>query len=142
VSVIGRLSFRVGRGRYVREARRETAVGADAVAENYVYSACSPKGIVHTTGGYLTGVAATHRQVFDHEGAPDYPHKGVWWELCERQGVTIFYTAPTAIRACMKWGPEHPAAHDLSALRLLGTVGEPINPKAWLWYHEVIGGGR
>jgi acetyl-CoA synthetase len=141
-------------------------------------STAKPKGILHTTGGYLTGVAATHRHVFDlrpdedvyfcsadvgwitghsyivygplanattsvmYEGAPDYPHKGIWWELCERDGVTIFYTAPTAIRACMKWGPEHPAGHDLSSLRLLGTVGEPINPKAWLWYHQVIGGGR
>ncbi len=76
-----------------------------------------------------------------YEGAPDYPHKGIWWELCERYGVTIFYTAPTAIRACMKWGAEHVAAHDLSKLRLLGTVGEPINPKAWLWYREVVGGG-
>jgi acetyl-CoA synthetase len=141
-------------------------------------STAKPKGILHTTGGYLTGVAWTHRYVFDlrpeedvwfcsadvgwitghsyivygplangatsvmYEGAPDYPHKGIWWELCERSGATIFYTAPTAIRACMKWGPSHPAAHDLSRLRLLGTVGEPINPKAWLWYHEVIGGGR
>ncbi len=138
-------------------------------------STAKPKGIVHTTGGYLTGVSATHRYVFDldaerdvfwcsadvgwitghsyivygplangatsvmYEGAPDYPHKGIWWELCERYGVTIFYTAPTAIRACMKWGAEHPNAHDLSSLRLLGTVGEPINPKAWLWYHVVIG---
>ena len=138
-------------------------------------STAKPKGIVHTTGGYLTGVSSTHRAVFDldperdvffcsadvgwvtghsyivygplangatsvmYEGAPDYPHKGIWWELCERYGVTIFYTAPTAIRACMKWGPEHPNAHDLSSLRLLGTVGEPINPKAWLWYHVVIG---
>jgi acetyl-CoA synthetase len=76
------------------------------------------------------------------EGAPDYPHQGVWWELVERYGVTTFYTAPTAIRACMKWGAEHPARHDLSSLRLLGSVGEPINPKAWLWYHSVIGGGR
>jgi acetyl-CoA synthetase len=141
-------------------------------------STAKPKGIVHTTGGYLTGVAATHRYVFDldpdrdvyfcsadvgwitghsyivygplangttsvmYEGAPDYPHKGIWWELCERYGVTIFYTAPTAIRACMKWGAEHPNAHDLSSLRLLGTVGEPINPKAWLWYHVVIGRER
>jgi acetyl-CoA synthetase len=141
-------------------------------------STAKPKGIVHTTGGYLTGVACTHRHVFDlrpasdvywctadvgwitghsyivygplangctsvlFEGAPDYPHKGAWWELVERLGVTIFYTAPTAIRACMKWGPEHPGAHDLSSLRLLGTVGEPINPKAWLWYHKVIGGER
>jgi acetyl-CoA synthetase len=141
-------------------------------------STAKPKGILHTTGGYLTGVAATHRYVFDlkpeedvywcaadvgwvtghsyivygplanaatsvmFEGAPDYPDKDVWWELIERYGVTIFYTAPTAIRACMKWGAEHPAGHDLGSLRLLGTVGEPINPKAWLWYHKVIGGER
>lgn len=140
-------------------------------------STAKPKGIVHTTGGYLTGVASTHRLVFDlkpetdvyfcsadvgwitghsyivygplangctsvmYEGAPDYPHQGIWWELCERYAATIFYTAPTAIRACMKWGAEIPARHDLSSLRLLGTVGEPINPKAWLWYREVIGGG-
>ena len=77
-----------------------------------------------------------------YEGAPDYPDKDIWWELCERYGVTIFYTAPTAIRACMKWGAEYPGKHDLSSLRLLGTVGEPINPKAWLWYWKVIGGGR
>jgi acetyl-CoA synthetase len=77
-----------------------------------------------------------------YEGAPDYPHKGIWWELCERYGVTVFYTAPTAIRACMKWGIEHPQKADLSKLRLLGTVGEPINPKAWLWYWKVIGGER
>jgi acetyl-CoA synthetase len=141
-------------------------------------STAKPKGIVHTTGGYLTGVSVTHRYVFDldprrdvyfctadvgwitghsyivygplangatsvmYEGAPDYPHKGIWWELVERFGITIFYTAPTAIRACMKWGAEHPNANDLSSLRLLGTVGEPINPKAWLWYHLVIGGER
>jgi acetyl-CoA synthetase len=141
-------------------------------------STAKPKGIVHTTGGYLAGVAATHKLVFDldtdedvyfctadvgwitghsyivygplangatsvmFEGAPDYPHKGIWWELVERYGVTIFYTAPTAIRACMKWGTEYPQRFDLSSLRLLGTVGEPINPKAWLWYHTVIGGER
>jgi len=141
-------------------------------------STASPKGILHTTGGYLTGVKATTEMVFDlkpdedvywcsadvgwvtghsyivygpllngatsvmYEGAPDYPHKGIWWELCERYGVTIFYTAPTAIRACMKWGHEHADKADLSALRLLGTVGEPINPKAWLWYRQVIGGGE
>jgi acetyl-CoA synthetase len=70
------------------------------------------------------------------------PSKGIWWELIERYGVTIFYTAPTAIPACMKWGAEQPNAHDLSSLRLLGTVGEPINPKAWLWYHVVIGRER
>jgi acetyl-CoA synthetase len=141
-------------------------------------STAKPKGIVHTTGGYLTQIAWTHRYVFDlkpesdvfwcsadvgwvtghsyivyaplangctsvmYEGAPDYPHKGIWWELCERYGVTIFYTAPTAIRACMKWGIEHVENHDLSKLRLLGTVGEPINPKAWLWYWEIVGGER
>jgi acetyl-CoA synthetase len=141
-------------------------------------STAKPKGILHTTGGYLTGVSATHRYVFDlkaesdvywcaadvgwvtghsyivygplangatsvmWEGAPDYPHKGIWWEIIERHKVSILYCAPTAIRACMKWGPEWPARHDLSSLRLLGTVGEPINPKAWLWYHKVIGGER
>ena len=141
-------------------------------------STAKPKGILHTTGGYLTGVAWTHRHVFDlkperdvywcaadvgwvtghsyivygplangatsvmYEGAPDYPGKDVWWEIVERCGVTILYTAPTAIRACMKWGPDHPERHDLGSLRLLGSVGEPINPKAWLWYHQVIGGGR
>jgi acetyl-CoA synthetase len=141
-------------------------------------STAKPKGIQHTTGGYLTGVAWTTKYVFDlnpdedvwwcsadvgwvtghsyivygplmngvtsvmYEGAPDYPAKDVWWELCERYGVTVFYTAPTAIRACMKWGIEHPQRHDLSKLRLLGTVGEPINPKAWLWYWKVIGGER
>jgi acetyl-CoA synthetase len=141
-------------------------------------STAKPKGILHTTGGYLTQVAFTHRYVFDlepdedvywcsadvgwvtghsyivygplangctsvmYEGAPDYPDKDIWWELCARYGVTIFYTAPTAIRACIKWGSEYPDRHDLSKLRLLGTVGEPINPKAWLWYHKVIGGER
>jgi len=141
-------------------------------------STAKPKGILHTTGGYLTGVSATHRYVFDlhadedvywccadvgwvtghsyivygplangatsvmYEGAPDYPHRGIWWELVERYKVTKFYTAPTAIRACIKWGAEHPNKFDLSSLKLLGTVGEPINPKAWLWYHKVIGGER
>jgi acetyl-CoA synthetase len=141
-------------------------------------STAKPKGILHTTGGYLTGVAWTTKYVFDlkpdedvfwcsadvgwvtghsyivygpllngatsvmWEGGPDYPDKDIWWELCERYGVTLFYTAPTAIRACMKWGIEYPQKHDLSSLRLLGSVGEPINPKAWLWYYLVIGGGR
>src|SRR5436305_3871034 len=77
-----------------------------------------------------------------YEGPPDYPHKGIWWELCERYGVTLFYTAPTAIRACMKWGVEHVKKFNLEKLRLLGSVGEPINPKAWLWYREVVGGER
>jgi acetyl-CoA synthetase len=141
-------------------------------------STAKPKGIVHSTGGYLTGVATTTAMVFDldperdvfwctadvgwitghsyivygpmacgatsvmFEGAPDYPDKDIWWEIVERYGVTTFYTAPTAIRAAMKWGPEYPSRHDLSSLRLLGSVGEPINPKAWLWYHVVIGGER
>jgi acetyl-CoA synthetase len=136
-----------------------------------------PKGIVHTTGGYLTGVATTTKLVFDlrdddvfwctadvgwvtghsylvygplangatcvmYEGAPDWPERDRFWDICERLGVTILYTAPTAIRAFMKWGDEHPARHDLSRLRLLGSVGEPINPEAWMWYHEHIGAKR
>jgi len=141
-------------------------------------STAKPKGVLHTTGGYLTGVSATHRLVFDlkpesdvywcaadvgwvtghsyivygplangatsvmWEGAPDYPHKGIWWELVEKYKVNILYCAPTAIRAFMKWGTEHVEKFDLSSLRLLGSVGEPINPKAWLWYHAVIGGER
>jgi acetyl-CoA synthetase len=141
-------------------------------------STAKPKGILHTTGGYLTGCVATHKLVFDlkpdddvywcaadigwvtghsyivygplangatsvlYEGAPDYPDKDRWWEIVERYKVTILYTAPTAIRACIKWGNEYPDKHDLSSLRLLGTVGEPINPRAWLWYQNTIGGGR
>jgi acetyl-CoA synthetase len=136
-----------------------------------------PKGIVHTTGGYLTVAASTTRMVFDlkeddvywctadigwvtghsyivygplangatclmYEGAPDWPDKDRFWDICERYGVTIFYTAPTAIRAFMKWGAQWPARHDLSRLRLLGSVGEPINPEAWMWYQEHIGAGR
>ena len=136
-----------------------------------------PKGIVHTTGGYLVGCATTTRVVFDlkeddvfwctadigwvtghsyvvygplangatcviYEGAPDWPEKDRFWDICERFGVTILYTAPTAIRAFMKWGDQWPAKHDLSRLRLLGSVGEPINPEAWMWYQEHIGGGR
>jgi acetyl-CoA synthetase len=137
-----------------------------------------PKGIMHTTGGYLTQVAFTHKYVFDlkpetdvywcaadigwvtghsyivygplanattsvlYEGAPDYPSRDRWWSIVERYGVTLLYCAPTAIRACMKWGTEHPDGHDLSSLRLLGSVGEPINPEAWVWYWEHIGGGR
>jgi len=136
-----------------------------------------PKGIVHTTGGYLTGTYATTKWVFDlkeedvywcsadigwvtghsyiiygplangatvmvYEGAPDWPDKDRFWKLVEKYGVTIFYTAPTAIRAFMKWGPEWPKRATLSTLRLLGTVGEPINPEAWIWYHEHIGEKR
>jgi acetyl-CoA synthetase len=136
-----------------------------------------PKGIAHTTAGYLVGVATTHHYVFDvkpdsvywcaadigwvtghsyivygplcnrttgvlYEGTPDYPDKDRWWAIVERYGVDILYTAPTAIRAHMKWGPEYAQRHDLSSLRLLGTVGEPINPEAWVWYREHIGGDR
>ena len=136
-----------------------------------------PKGIVHTTGGYLTQVYATTKWVFDlkdddvywctadigwvtghsyvvygplangativmYEGAPDWPQKDRFWEIVERYGVTIFYTAPTAIRAFMRWGPDWPARRDLGSLRLLGSVGEPINPEAWIWYHKTIGGER
>ena len=137
-----------------------------------------PKGIMHTTGGYLTQVTFTHRHVFDlrpdedvywcaadvgwvtghsyivygplanrttsvmYEGAPNFPAEDRLWSIIAEYGVTQLYTAPTAIRAFMKWGDEHPAKHDLSSLRLLGTVGEPINPEAWIWYHETIGGGR
>jgi len=136
-----------------------------------------PKGIVHTTGGYLTGVATTHRYIFDlhdddvywcaadigwvtghsyivygplangatgiiYEGAPGTPDKDRLWDIAERYKATILYTAPTAIRTFMKWGPEYVEKHDLSSLRLLGSVGEPINPEAWIWYHTHIGGGR
>ena len=137
-----------------------------------------PKGIMHTTGGYLTQVAWTHQNVFDikpetdvywcaadvgwvtghsyivygplanrttsvmYEGTPDFPDKDRLWSIVERYGVTILYTAPTAIRSFMKWGTEYPDKHDMSSLRLLGSVGEPINPEAWVWYWQHIGGGR
>lgn len=137
-----------------------------------------PKGILHTTGGYLTQISYTHHAVFDlkpesdvywctadvgwvtghsyivygplsngatevlYEGTPDTPHQGRWWEIIQKYGVTIFYTAPTAIRACMKWGDDIPAKFDLSSLRVLGSVGEPINPEAWIWYRKHIGADR
>ena len=136
-----------------------------------------PKGILHTTGGYLLGASLTHKWVFDakeedvywcsadigwvtghsyivygplangttgvlYEGSPDWPDKDRWWAMVAKYGVNVFYTAPTAIRAVMKWGEAYPAKHDLSSLRLLGTVGEPINPEAWMWYHEKIGQER
>ena len=136
-----------------------------------------PKGIVHTTGGYLVGTYATTKWVFDlkeddvywctadigwvtghsyvvygplangatvvmYEGAPDWPEKDRFWRIIERYGVTIFYTAPTAIRAFMRWGTKWPQGRDMSSLRLLGSVGEPINPEAWVWYHRYIGGER
>jgi acetyl-CoA synthetase len=176
-----------GRDVWFHEAMEAADAECDAEpldAEHPLYilytsgSTAKPKGILHTTGGYLAGVACTHRYIFDmkpdsdvfwcsadvgwvtghsyivygplmngvtsviYEGAPDYPDKDIWWEICERYGVTVFYTAPTAIRACIKWGVEYPQRRNLSKLRLLGTVGEPINPKAWLWYWRVIGGGR
>jgi acetyl-CoA synthetase len=138
----------------------------------------APKGIMHTTGGYLTQAAYTHRVVFDlhperdvywcaadigwvtghsyivygplangatsvmYEGTPDFPDRDRWWSIIERYGVSILYAAPTAIRTFMKWGTEYPGRHDLSSLRVLGSVGEPINPEAWMWYSTVIGGGR
>ncbi|GAA2379672.1 acetate--CoA ligase [Streptomyces sp. XM4011] len=137
-----------------------------------------PKGILHTTGGYLTQIAYTHHAVFDlkpetdvywctadvgwvtghsyivygplangatevlYEGTPNTPHNGRWWEIVQKYGVTILYTAPTAIRACMKWGDDIPAQFDLSSLRILGSVGEPINPEAWIWYRKHIGADR
>jgi acetyl-CoA synthetase len=137
-----------------------------------------PKGIVHTTAGYLVGTASTHHYIFDlkpeadvywcaadvgwvtghsyivygplcnaatsvlYEGTPDFPDQARWWEIVERYGITVLYTAPTAIRAHMKWGPEHAQKHDLSSLRLLGSVGEPINPEAWVWYREHVGADR
>jgi acetyl-CoA synthetase len=137
-----------------------------------------PKGIVHTTGGYLTGVSSTHNLIFDikpstdvfwcaadigwvtghsyilygplangctsvmYEGAPDWPDKDRWWSIVEEYRVSILYCAPTAIRTFMKWGTAYPQKHDLSSLRLLGSVGEPINPEAWIWYQEYIGGGK
>ncbi len=136
-----------------------------------------PKGIAHTTAGYLVGCATTHHYIFDvkpdsvywcaadvgwvtghsyivygplcngttgvlYEGTPDFPDKDRWWAIVERYKVDILYTAPTAIRSHMKWGPEHARKHDLSSLRVLGSVGEPINPEAWVWYHENVGGGR
>jgi acetyl-CoA synthetase len=137
-----------------------------------------PKGIVHTTGGYMTGVSSTHFNVFDvkpesdvywcaadigwvtghsyivygplsngvtsilYEGAPDHPDKDRWWSIIEEYKATILYCAPTGIRTFMKWGTDYPAKHDLSSLRLLGSVGEPINPEAWIWYQQFIGGGH
>ena len=164
--------------------RQSTTCPAEALdAEHMLYllytsgTTAKPKGIVHTTGGYLTGVAATHKLVFDikdedvywcaadvgwvtghsyivfgplangatsvmYEGTPDYPDKDRWWSLIEKYRVSVLYCAPTAIRTFMKWGAEYVQKHDLGSLRLLGSVGEPINPEAWLWYQETIGGGR
>jgi acetyl-CoA synthetase len=175
-----------GRDRWYHELMQDASANDPAEpmdAEDMLYilytsgTTGKPKGIVHTTGGYLVGAYATTQWVFDlrdgdvywctadlgwvtghtyvvygplangatvlmYEGAPDWPQKDRFWQLIERYGVTILYTAPTAIRAFMKWGTEWPARRDLSSLRLLGSVGEPINPEAWMWYHEHIGGGR
>jgi acetyl-CoA synthetase len=180
------VTFRTGRDLWWSElmARAQHDCPPEAMdAEDPLYilytsgTTGKPKGILHTTGGYLTHVYATTKWVFDlkdsdvfwctadvgwvtghsyvvygplalgvtevmYEGAPDFPGKDRFWGICARHGVTVFYTAPTAIRAFMKWGTELPKRHDLSKLRLLGSVGEPINPEAWIWYHENIGGGR
>jgi acetyl-CoA synthetase len=183
----GDCPMKEGRDRWWHEIAREVAPDADPPeafdAEQVLFllytsgTTGKPKGIVHTTGGYLSGAASTARAVFDlrdsdvfwctadvgwitghtylvygplangatvvmYEGAPDWPDRGRLFDIVERRGVTILYTAPTAIRAFMKWGPEWPAKHDLSSLRLLGSVGEPINPEAWAWYREHVGGGR
>ena len=165
-------------------ARQKAECPAEALdAEHMLYllytsgTTAKPKGIVHTTAGYLTGVTATTKMVFDvkdtdvywcaadigwvtghsyivfgplsngvtgvmYEGTPDFPDKDRWWSIIEKYKVSILYCAPTAIRTFMKWGSEYIAKHDMRTLRLLGSVGEPINPEAWLWYQEHIGGGR
>jgi acetyl-CoA synthetase len=178
--------MKMGRDLWYHELMQEASADCPAEAmdsEDVLYilytsgTTGKPKGVVHTTGGYLTHVYATTRLVFDlkeedmywctadvgwvtghsyivygplangatvfmYEGAPDWPDRGRFWKLVQKYGVTVFYTAPTAIRAFMRWGTEWPAGYDLSTLRLLGTVGEPINPEAWMWYQEHIGGDR
>ena len=180
------VSFRTGRDHWWSElmAKASPECAPEAMdAEDPLFilytsgTTGKPKGILHTTGGYLTQVFATTKWVFDlkdsdvfwctadvgwvtghsyvvygplalgvteimYEGAPDHPAKDRFWAICAKHGVTVFYTAPTAIRAFMKWGTQLPAKHDLSKLRLLGSVGEPINPEAWMWYQAHIGGGR
>jgi len=179
-------AFTEGRDHWYHDLVAEqppTCEPEDMEAEDLLYllytsgTTGKPKGIVHTTGGYLTQVATTHRMIFDihdddvfwtaadcgwvtghsyivygplanhttgvmYEGAPDWPDKDRWWSIIEKHRVSILYTAPTAIRSFMRWGTEYPGKHDLSSLRLLGSVGEPINPEAWVWYWTVIGGER
>jgi len=179
-------SFTEGRDHWYHElvaGQEATCVPEEMDAEDLLYllytsgTTGKPKGIVHTTGGYMTQVTATHRMIFDiheddvywcaadcgwvtghsyivygplanhttgvmYEGTPDWPDKDRWWSIIEKYRVSILYTAPTVIRAFMRWGTEFPEKHDLSALRLLGSVGEPINPEAWIWYWKVIGGER
>ena len=180
------VAMKEGRDQWYHDLMRTAALECEPEAmdaEDMLYilytsgTTGKPKGIVHTTGGYLVGTYATTKLVFDlreedvywctadlgwvtghsyvvygplangatvlmYEGAPDWPDKNRFWSIIERYGVSIFYTAPTAIRAFMRWGREWPARKNLSSLRLIGSVGEPINPEAWMWYHEVIGGGR
>jgi acetyl-CoA synthetase len=179
-------SFTAGRDHWYHELVADqptTCEPAEMDSEDPLYllytsgTTGKPKGIVHTTGGYMTQVSSTHRMIFDihdddifwcaadcgwvtghsyivygplanhttgvmYEGAPDWPDKDRWWSIIEKYKVDILYTAPTAIRAFMRWGTEFPAKHDLSSLRLLGSVGEPINPEAWVWYWKFIGGER
>lgn len=180
------ISFNKGRDLWWHDLMKDASPHCEAEpmdAEDILYilytsgTTAKPKGVVHTTGGYLTGVYATTKWVFDlkeedtfwctadigwvtghsyivygplalgqtslmYEGSPDFPDKDRFWDIVEKYGVTVFYTAPTAIRAFMQWGDEYVTKHDLSSLRLLGTVGEPINPAAWMWYYEVVGKER
>jgi acetyl-CoA synthetase len=180
------VTMKEGRDHWYHELMAKASPRCDAEAmdaEDMLYilytsgTTGKPKGIIHTTGGYLVGTYATTKMVFDlkeddvfwctadlgwvtghsyvvygplangatvvmYEGAPDWPEKDRFWSLIEHYGVTVFYTAPTAIRAFMRWGTDWPKRRDLSSLRLLGSVGEPINPEAWVWYQQVIGNGR